>query len=173
MNLWHDIKAKNNNTFNAIIEIPSGSINKYEIDKETGVFSLEQSLLSTQAFPFDYGFIPQTLGGDGDPLDIIVLNSNPLIPGCLVKVKPIKVMRMIDDDEVDDKIIAISINDYYWKDKNNLNNINFKLEEIKNWFKIYKQINGTKLEILGFDNFEKTIVIIEKSIEMYQDKFNK
>src|SRR4051812_6676627 len=105
MNLWHDVDPGNEKEMTIVIEINRGSKNKYEVDKETGLISLDRVLHTAQDFPFDYGFVPQTLWGDGDPLDVIVLTTYPLSPGIIVKVRPIAIMHMIDSGESDDKII--------------------------------------------------------------------
>jgi len=103
MNLWHDIPLGENapDEINVIIEIPKGSPNKYEIDKTTGLIKLDRVNYSAAPYPFDYGFAPQTLWGDNDPLDVVVLTSYPLYPGILVAVRPVAVMEMIDNGESD------------------------------------------------------------------------
>src|SRR6478609_863537 len=103
MNFWHDVPIGKNipNEFNCIIEIPKGSPNKYEIDKETGLIALDRANYSAAAYPVDYGFVPQTLWDDGDALDVIVLTTYPLATGILVRVRPVAVMEMIDDGESD------------------------------------------------------------------------
>lgn len=102
MNLWHEIDPGKNipETINVIIEIPKGSKNKYEIDKETGLIKLDRAMRSAQDYPFDYGFVPQTLWEDGDALDVIVLTTYPLATGILVSARPVAVIRMIDGGEV-------------------------------------------------------------------------
>jgi inorganic pyrophosphatase len=169
MNLYHDIQPKNETgSYNAVIEIPNGSKNKYEIEMTSGILRLEKILQSKQFFIFDYGFIPQTLGGDGDPLDVIVLSSNALLPKLVVKIEPVGVMRMLDEGKVDDKIIAIIKDDYYWSKKIDDDNLKkIKYQEIENWFKIYKKIDGTELEISGFDSKNEAEKIIENAIKKY------
>lgn len=109
MNLLHDISAGKNvpEIINVIVEIPKGSKNKYEIDKETGLIMLDRAMHSSQDYPFDYGFMPQSHWEDGDPLDVVILTTYPLAPGILVKVRPIAIMNMIDDGDSDAKIIAV------------------------------------------------------------------
>ena len=115
MNLWHEISRGNTpEEINVIIEIPKNSPNKYEIDKETGLIALDRTNYSSSAYPFDYGFVPQTLWEDNDPLDVVVLTTYPLAPGILVKVRPVAVMEMIDDGESDYKIIGVPVNDQRW-----------------------------------------------------------
>jgi len=122
MNLWHDLSLgdKAPKEFNAIIESPKGSKNKYEIDKKTGLIKLDRAMKTTQDFPFDYGFAPQTLWEDNDPLDIVVLTTYPLHPGILLKVRPVAVMRMIDCGDSDDKIIAVPVDDPRWEEAQDL-----------------------------------------------------
>jgi inorganic pyrophosphatase len=116
MNLWHDVPRGTPEELNVIIEIPKGSSNKYEIDKETGLIALDRANYSSAPYPFDYGFVPQTLWHDGDAIDVIVLTTFPLNPGILVAVRPIAVMDMTDTGDSDAKIIAVPVNDKRWED---------------------------------------------------------
>jgi len=175
MNLWHDLELGDQapEQFNVIIEIPRGSKNKYEIDKKTGLIKLDRAMRSAQDYPFDYGFAPQTLWEDGDALDVIVLSTYPLSSGILVEVRPVAVMRMIDSGDGDDKIIAVPVSDPRWdmvKDVKDLNKHNLK--EYKHFFETYKQIDGKKVEVSGFEGKEAAIVAINKSIKLYKDKFS-
>ena len=111
MNLWHDIKPGTRDKMNVIVEINKGSKNKYEIDKETGLIALDRAMHTAQDYPFDYGFVPQTLWDDDDALDVLILTTYPLIPGILVRVRPVAMLNMIDGGESDDKIIAVPIDD--------------------------------------------------------------
>src|SRR3989344_1491905 len=111
MNLWHNLAPGTVEKINVIVEINKGSKNKYEIDKETGLIALDRVLYSAQEFPFDYGFIPQTLWDDNDPVDVVILTTHPLLSGTLVRVRPVALMKMIDGGEADDKIIAVPIDD--------------------------------------------------------------
>ena len=110
MNAWHDISPgdKIPNILDCIIEIPRGSHNKYELDKESGLIRLDRVLYSAVFYPANYGFIPQTYCDDKDPLDILVLGQEPVVPMCIVTARPIGVMQMVDDEEEDDKINNIS-----------------------------------------------------------------
>ncbi len=141
-NPWQKIKSKNDDgSFKAVIEIPKGSQNKYELNLDSGVIELEKKLQPKQIFIFNYGFIPQTLGGDNDPLDIVVLGDDKLSQGAVVNVKLIGVMRMIDEDEIDNKLIGILAGDTYWEENiNNLNVIKQEFKKIENWFREYKKI---------------------------------
>jgi len=135
---------------------------------------LEKVLQPRQYFIFDYGFLPRTLGEDGDPPDVIILSSNKLISNLIVEVVPISLMKMIDEGEGDDKIIAIVKDDFYWS-KNVVNKriLENKHKEIEEWFKVYKGINGTLLEINGFRSKKEALEIIGSSREEYNRKFNR
>src|SRR3984885_15928604 len=116
MNLLTDIAPGTVDEMNVIIEIPKGSKNKYEIDKKTGVIALDRPLFSAQDYPYDYGFVPQTLWDDGDALDVIVLTTYPLAPGILVHARPVGIMHMIDGGDADEKIIAVPVQDPRFKE---------------------------------------------------------
>jgi inorganic pyrophosphatase len=111
MNLLHDIPPGTQDRINVIIEINKGSKNKYEIDKKTGVIALDRVAHTAQDFPYDYGFIPQTLWDDGDAVDVVLLTTYPLLPGILVRVRPIALLHMTDSGDADDKIIAVPADD--------------------------------------------------------------
>ncbi len=178
MNLWHEISLGEDvpNTINTIIEIPEGSNNKYEIDKATGLIKLDRANYSSAPYPFDYGFAPQTLWEDNDPLDVVVLTTFPLHPGILVKVRPVAVMEMIDDGESDYKIIGVPSDDKRWDDTQDLNDLNkHKIKEIEHFFKTYKELKGKSVvvEINGIKGKKEAMEAIEKSIKLYKEKFNK
>lgn len=126
MNLWHEISRGEDtpNIINVIVEIPDGSNNKYEIDKETGLIALDRANYSSAPYPFDYGFVPQTLWEDNDPLDVVILTTFPLHPGILVRVRPVAVMEMIDDGESDYKIIGVPEEDRRWEDVQDIGDLN-------------------------------------------------
>ena len=180
MNLWHDVSLgdKTPEEFNVIIEIPRGSNNKYEIDKETGLIALDRANYSSAPYPVDYGFAPQTLWDDGDALDVAVLTTWPLDVGVVVKVRPVAVLEMIDDGESDYKVIAVPVKDRRWEDTNDLEDINkHKIKEITHFFETYKHLKKddsvAEVEIKGIKGKSEAIEAVEKSIKMYKDKFNK
>ncbi len=179
MNLWHEVSRGNTpEEINVIIEIPKNSPNKYEIDKETGLIALDRANYSSAAYPFDYGFVPQTLWEDNDPLDVIVLTTYPLAPGILVKARPVAVMEMIDDGESDYKIIAVPIDDRRWDDVQDLGDINkHNLKEYKHFFETYKVLkkDGTPVivTIPAITGKKEAIEAIEKSIKLYEEKYSK
>ncbi len=178
MNLWHDVPLGSNvpNEINVIVEIPRGSGNKYEVDKETGLIKLDRANYSTALYPFDYGFAPQTLWEDGDPLDVLVLTTFPLHPGILVTVRPVAVMEMIDSGESDYKIISVPVDDKRWDDVQDLADLNkHNLKEYQHFFETYKALKGkpAPVEINGIKGKAEAMAAIEKSIALYKEKFAK
>jgi len=178
MNLWHEISLGDDvpNTINTIIEIPEGSNNKYEIDKKTGLIKLDRANYSSAPYPFDYGFCPQTLWEDEDPLDVVVLTTFPLHPGILVRVRPVAVMEMIDDGQSDYKIIGVPAEDKRWDDTQDLEDLNkHKVKEIEHFFKTYKELKGENevVEIRGVKGKKEALEAIEKSVRLYNEKFSK
>ncbi len=173
MNLWHDIAPGTPEELNVIIEIPKGSHNKYEVDKETGLIKLDRVNYSDAAYPFDYGFVPQTLWEDGDPLDVIVLSTFPLHPGILLTVRPVAVMDMIDSGEGDAKIIAVPAEDKRWEDVQDLADLNqHALKEYRHFFETYKALKGkpAPVEIRGINGKAEAVAAINKSFELYKQK---
>jgi inorganic pyrophosphatase len=177
MNLWHDVPRGTIDELNVIIEIPKGSSNKYEIDKETGLIALDRANYSAAPYPFDYGFVPQTLWHDGDALDVIVLTTFPLNPGILVAVRPVAVMDMTDSGESDAKIIAVPVNDKRWDDVNDLQDINkHSLREFTHFWETYKELKKGEKNIVtinSIDNKAKAIADINESIKIYDAKYSK
>ncbi len=174
MNLWHDIEAGSENEFNVIIEIPKGSSNKYEIDKETGLIALDRANYSAAAYPCEYGFIPQTLWDDGDALDVILLASFPIPTGILVRARPVALMEMIDTGEQDNKVIAVPVKDKRWENVHDLTDINpHTIKEIQHFFETYKEIKGDEVVINGFKGAADAKLAFKKSRDLYTAKFAK
>ncbi|MCE9643785.1 inorganic diphosphatase [Candidatus Parcubacteria bacterium] len=174
MNLWHDIAPGTKDEMNVIIEIPRGSKNKYEIDKETGMIALDRVMHTAQDYPVDYGFVPQTLWDDGDALDVMVLTTYPLQSGILVRVRPVAIMGMVDGGEADDKVIAVPVDDPRWKEVGDLADINkHTLKEIEHFFSTYKKIQNKVVEITGFKGKQEAEAAFIRSQELYKEKFNK
>jgi inorganic pyrophosphatase len=176
MNLWHDVTLGKNvpEEFNVIIEIPKGSKNKYEIDKETGLIKLDRAMKTAQDYPFDYGFAPQTLWDDNDALDVVVLTTYPLAPSILVQVRPVAVMRMIDGGDSDDKVIAVPVDDPRWDDVKDLSDINkHTVKEIQHFFETYKQIEKKEVIVSGFKNKKAAMAAVVRSMKIYKKKFKK
>ncbi len=172
MNLWHDLPAGKKTEMNVIIEVPRGSKNKYEIDKETGLIALDRVMHTAQDFPFDYGFVPQTLWDDDDALDVVVLTTYPLYSGTLVRSRPVAIMKMIDSGDSDDKIIAVPTDDPRWKDVKDLKDINkHSLKEMKHFYSTYKDLQEKIVEIKGFKGKKEAEVAFERSKKLYLDKY--
>lgn len=175
MNLWHEISAgeKTPELINVIVEIPKGSKNKYEIDKETGLIKLDRAMKTSQDYPFDYGFVPQSLWEDNDPLDVVLLTTYPLAPGILVEARPVAVMRMIDCGEGDDKIIAVPKDDLRWDGVNDLSDINaHTVKEIQHFFETYKSIDKNETVLVkGFKGKKEALASVKKGLAMYAKKY--
>ncbi|HEY4518035.1 MAG TPA: inorganic diphosphatase [Candidatus Paceibacterota bacterium] len=176
MNLWHDISPgkKLPELVNVIIEINKGSKNKYEIDKETGMIALDRVAHTAQDFPFDYGFVPQTLWHDGDALDVIVLTTYPLLPGIMVEVRPVALMNMIDSGDNDNKVIAVPASDPRFAELNDLADINkHTLKEIEHFYSTYKKLQNKVVEVNGFEGKTAAHSAVNESLDMYKKKFAK
>ena len=173
-NLWHDIDPGTKEEITAIIEIPKGSKNKYEIDKETGMIALDRVAHSAQDFPFDYGFIPKTLWDDGDAVDVVLLTTYPLFPGVLVRVRPIAIMNMIDSGDADDKVIAVPVDDPRWNDVKDLGDINpHTIKEIEHFYSTYKKLQNKEVDVTGFKGKDEAQKAFERGKELYAEKFGK
>ncbi len=170
MNLLHDITPGSSDEMNVIIEIPRGSANKYEIDKETGLIALDRVLHTAQQYPFDYGFVPQTLWDDGDALDVVLLTTQPLIPGILVHARPVAILPMVDGGEKDEKVIAVPANDPRFNDIQNLGDINkHTLKEISHFFLTYKQLQKKEVSLGEYEGKEAAQTAFSRAVQMYQD----
>lgn len=170
-NPWHDVAIGTNapETVNGIIEIPKNTRAKYELDKESGMLKMDRVLYSSMYYPANYGFIPQTYCDDKDPLDIVVLSQVTIVPMCIVSAKVIGVMQMLDNGEMDDKIIAVAENDM---SVNHINDITELPEhffrELQNFFEDYKKLEHKTVEVEEFQNAEKAREIVRKSMEDYK-----
>ena len=174
MNLIHEISAGKHvpDSVNVIIEIPRGSKNKYEIDKETGLICLDRAMISAQDYPFDYGFMPQSHWEDGDPLDFVVLTTYPLAPGVLVKVRPVAIIHMVDAGHSDAKIIAVPEKDPRWDHVHDLKDVNkHTLKEIEHFFLTYKSIADHIVTIDGIGGAQDAKDAIIKSQKNYEEKY--
>ena len=157
-------------SFSCIVEIPKGSRNKYEFDHEDNVIKLDRFLFSSVVYPTDYGFIPETLSLDGDPLDVMVLVSEPTFPGCMIEVKPIGLFRMEDDQGIDDKVLSVPLTDPGWNTLESLAGVSEQLQnEIAHFFTVYKQLENKKVEIDGWYPVEDALEVIEASRRRYLD----
>ena len=171
---WHGASYGNKAPaiVNGLIEIPQGSRTKYEIDKDTGLLKLDRVIYSSFHYPVNYGFIPQTLGHDGDPLDILVLCSQSIQSLCLVQATVIGNMQMIDSGEKDDKIIAVATKDPSVNHISSLEEMpRHFVNELRNYFEQYKVLENKEVQIEDFQNKEMAYQIIEEAISYYKEKF--
>ncbi len=176
MNLWHDVPLgeKAPEEFNSIVEIPKGSHNKYEIDKETSLVKLDRANYNAAPYPCEYAFAPQTLAEDGDAIDVLILATFPIHPGILVNVRPVALMEMTDSGESDDKIIAVPVEDRRWDDVKDLKDLNqHTLREFKLFFETIKQLKAKPavVTVHGFKDRKAALAAIEKSAQSYKKKF--
>lgn len=172
MNLWHDIDPGTKDEITTIIEINKGSKNKYEVDKKTGMIALDRVAHTAQDFPFDYGFVPQTLWDDNDPIDVVVLTTYPLVPGILVRVRPVAIMNMIDSGDADDKVIAVPVDDPRWAPVKDLSDINpHTLKEIEHFYSTYKKLQNKVVEVKGFKGAKDAQAAFLRGKELYKEKF--
>ena len=173
---WHGAHfgEKSPQIVNAVIEIPQGSRAKYEVDKTTGLLRLDRVIYSSFHYPINYGFIPQTLGQDGDPLDILVFCSQSIQPLCLVEATVVGNMQMMDTGQVDDKIIAVATKD---PSVNHIKSVNelppHFINELRNYFEQYKVLENKIVEIDNFQDAEEAYQIITEAIRYYKEKFRK
>ena len=152
-----------------LVEIPKGSRNKYEWDEALGGIKLDRFLFSSVVFPADYGFIPETLGEDGDALDALVLVGEPTFPGCVIPVRAIALLRMADDKGQDDKVVCVPYEDPNWSALEDVGDIPAQLRtEIEHFFSIYKQPEGKDVEMQGFEDCKAAQAIIDAARERYE-----
>jgi inorganic pyrophosphatase len=157
-------------SFACIVEIPKGSRNKYEFDHERHVIKLDRFLFASVVYPTDYGFIPETLSQDGDPLDVMVCVSEPTFPGCMIVVKPLALFRMEDDQGVDDKVLAVPLTDPGWNTLESLEEVPDQLQsEIAHFFTVYKQLENKHVEVEGWYSREHAVKEIEASRRRYRE----
>lgn len=148
-------------SFNVVIEIPRGSTNKYEVDKETGLIKLDRVLFSPLFYPFDYGYIPETHYLDGDPVDALVLITHPTFPGCIIEASPIGVLEMTDENGPDEKIMCVAVKDPRYGYRKSLDQLNeHTTKEITHFFEVYKQLENKFVEIKGWKDRETALQII-------------
>ncbi len=173
-NPWHDVTIGSEvpSNVNAIIEIPKGSKAKYELDKSSGLLRLDRVLFSSVHYPANYGFIPKTYCADKDPLDILVICSIDVEPMCIIEAQVIGVMRMIDDNEHDDKIIAVAKNDMSVNYIDDINELPpHTVVELKRFFEDYKKLENKHVVVNHFLDKKKAYQIIKESIDLYNKLF--
>jgi len=172
MNPWHDIYVDEQlieRTFPAVIEVPAGSKNKYEIDKDTGFLMLDRVLFSAVHYPANYGFIPRTYCDDGDALDVLVLSQAPVHPITIVPARAIGVMRMRDDKGGDDKIVAVSTHDPWFNEYTDQSQLpGHIMREIRRFFEDYKTLENKTVVIDDLLGAEAAVQIIRESLDLYK-----
>lgn len=175
-NIWHDISPKRitPTDFMCVIEIPKGSKNKYELDKETGYILLDRILYTSTHYPANYGFIPRTYGDDLDPLDVLLLCSETLNPLTLVRAYPIGMITMLDNGRRDEKIIAIPFNDPTYNQYQSIDDLPTHIfDEMRHFFSVYKSLENKETVVDDVSGQEKAIETIRASIDNYVEHFCK
>lgn len=173
-NIWHDVAAKRikPEDFVCVIEISKGSKTKYELDKETGFIMLDRILYTSTQYPANYGFIPKTYGEDEDPLDVLLLCSEPLAPLTLVRAYPIGVITMIDNDRCDDKIIAIPFSEPMYNQYKDISELPSHIfDEMKHFFQVYKNLENKNTAVNEVSGREKALDVIRKARADYKEIF--
>ena len=176
MNIWHDIEPDRitRDNFYSVIEIPKGSKMKYELDKKTGLLRLDRVLYTSTHYPANYGFIPRTYAEDGDPLDVLVLCSEPIESLALGRTYPIAVISMLDNGAPDDKIIAIPANDPTYNTYKDISELPRHIfDEMSHFFRVYKQLEGKETSIDEIKDRNAAVQIVDKCIDRYIDAFCK
>ena len=176
MNIWHDISAERITAkqFEAFIEIPRGCKAKYELDKDTGLLRLDRVLYTSTVYPANYGFIPRTLAEDGDPLDVLILCGETIYPSTLVTCYPIGVIKMIDGGSLDEKIIAVPVQDPTYKDYYDIQELPKHIfEEMMHFFEVYKSLEHKQTTVKEICHRDEAMDIIKKCIKAYDKAFNK
>lgn len=176
MHPWHEVSLGNNipEILPAVIEVPRGSNVKYELDKQTGLIKVDRTLYSSVFYPANYGFFPRTYCDDNDPLDVLVLGQETLVPLCLVDAKPIGIMRMTDQGESDDKIIAVQVSDQEYNHYDSIGELPpHKLKMVQRFFEDYKTLENKQVTVNGFQDKAIALKVVEESIQSYKDNREK
>lgn len=163
----------NNLFIDVLIEIPKGSRNKYEYDKIMKMIRYDRMIFSSMHYPSDYGFVPETLALDGDPLDAMVLVSAPTFPGYIIEVKPLGLFRMVDEKGPDAKLLTVPVSDPIWNQLNSLEDVNpHLLKEIEHFFSVYKDLEDKKVGIEGWEDKDSAIHTIQEAQKRYWEDHN-
>lgn len=165
---------KQTETFDVLVEIPKGSRNKYEYDFVLNKIRFDRTLFSSMMYPGDYGFIPESLALDGDPLDVLVLTTEPTFPMVVIEVKPIGVFHMADEKGPDEKIICVPVSDPIWSKRDDIKDLNpHRLKEIEHFFQVYKDLEEKKVDVGGWGDAQEAYDIVQKCIQRYHDSDHK
>jgi inorganic pyrophosphatase len=172
MHPWHDVHVDETSVasgFPVVVEVPKGSTNKYELDKDTGLLRLDRVLYSAVHYPADYGFIPRTYCGDGDPLDVLVLGQEPVFPLTIVEARAIGVMRMRDEKGVDDKIVAVSMRDPSFADYTDKAQLPAHvLRQVQQFFEDYKVLEDKAVVVEDLLGPHEAVQVIRAALELYK-----
>ncbi|NAY92316.1 inorganic diphosphatase [Muricauda sp. JGD-17] len=161
-------------TFDVLIEIPKGSRNKYEYDFVLNKIRFDRTLFSSMMYPGDYGFVPETLALDQDPLDVLVLGTEPTYPMVVMEVKPVGVFHMTDEKGPDEKLICVPVSDPIWSKRNDISDLNpHRLKEIEHFFQVYKDLEKKKVDTGGWGNAEEAIAIYHQCVKRYEESDHK
>lgn len=168
------MSSKETKTFDVLIEIPKGSRNKYEYDFDLKKIRFDRMLFSSMMYPGDYGFIPETLALDGDPLDVLVMGTEPTFPMCVMEVKPIGVFHMADEKGPDEKLICVPVTDPIWNTYENITDLNpHRKKEITHFFQVYKDLEKKKVDVGGWGDANEAREIYRKCVERYENSEHK
>ena len=170
---WHDVPVGENapEEFQALVEIPKGSKVKYELDKDTGMLKVDRILYSSIHYPANYGFIPRTLGDDGDPLDVLVLMQEPVYPLSLMIVRPIGMMHMVDDGENDEKIICVPLEDPEYRSYRHYSELpEHRLDELKSFFEDYKKLEDKAVNVEDFADADEAVEAVRHAMKLYEEQ---
>jgi len=174
LHLWHNLASGPNipEVVYAVVEVPKGSRNKYEYSKKAGIIKLDRVLFSPLHYPGDYGFIPQTYWGDGDPLDILVMMNEATFPGCVIEARPVGMFKMIDRGEQDYKVLAVPATDPNFDEYRNLSDLPQHFpKEVAHFFSVYKQLQGTEVTNEGWVGAEEAKLAVIEGIRLYRESF--
>ncbi|HRE89214.1 MAG TPA: inorganic diphosphatase [Myxococcota bacterium] len=172
MHPWHDLPNNPDTAtdgFNAVIEIPKGSKVKYELDKPTGLLRVDRILYSSVIYPANYGFIPRSYCGDGDPLDVLVLGNEPVVPMTIMRARAIGVMHMLDQGQPDDKIVAVHVNDPAFSSYHDIAELPAHIAlEMRRFFEDYKALEGKAVKVDAMEGRERALQVLVEALQLYR-----